>query len=262
MTQPDTAENASVPGQSGRGAPADAESAPVTDNGREAANGLLSWPGLPFVAPLAAFLLFTSVEAELTSSLPYEVIYSIKITLCALVLWFCRHAFPTWSSRGVGMAVLLGAAGCAVWVGLEMLQRQILESAGLVSWLPQRAGYEVTLSGTSVSQVLFVGVRLLGLSVLVPLLEELCWRGFLGPFLLDDDFRKVAAGTMTPRSFLIVVAVFTSMHPEILSAVVWCSGMNLLWIRTRNLWACVAAHASTNLVLGGYVLATGSWHLW
>ncbi|MFN5898356.1 MAG: type II CAAX prenyl endopeptidase Rce1 family protein, partial [Planctomyces sp.] len=62
--------------------------------------------------------------------------------------------------------------------------------------------------------------------------------------------------------FLIVLAVFTAMHPEILAAVVWVSGMNLLWQRTGNLWACVVAHAATNLLLGLYIIRTGSWHLW
>jgi membrane protease YdiL (CAAX protease family) len=52
------------------------------------------------------------------------------------------------------------------------------------------------------------------------------------------------------------------MHPEILAAVVWVSGMNLLWQRTGNLWACVVAHAATNLLLGLYIIRTGSWHLW
>ncbi len=262
MTDPDVAGGAEGSEPRREDAPGTGESAVAAVREDEAADGLLAWPGFPFVAPLAAFLVLTSAEAELVPSLSYEVCYSLKVALCALVLWFCRRAFPPWSSRGVAMAVSLGAAGCVVWVVLEVLQSEVLKAAGLAVWLPRRAGYEVELQGISVSRAIFVSVRLLGLCVLVPLLEELCWRGFLAPFLIDDDFRTIAAGTMTKRSFLIVVVAFTSMHPEILAAVVWCSGMNLLWMRTRNLWACVAAHASTNLLLGGYVLATRSWHLW
>jgi hypothetical protein len=32
-------------------------------------------------------------------------------------------------------------------------------------------------------------------------------------------------------------------------------------LRTRNIWDCVAAHATTNLLLGIYVVATGEWWL-
>ena len=36
----------------------------------------------------------------------------------------------------------------------------------------------------------------------------------------------------------------------------------LLFLRTRDIWAACIAHASTNLALGFYVLATGHWEFW
>ena len=32
-------------------------------------------------------------------------------------------------------------------------------------------------------------------------------------------------------------------------------------LRTRNIWDCVAAHAITNLILGIYVVHSGTWRL-
>jgi membrane protease YdiL (CAAX protease family) len=34
-----------------------------------------------------------------------------------------------------------------------------------------------------------------------------------------------------------------------------------LMVRTRNIWDCVVAHALTNLILGIYVVTTGTWRL-
>ena len=36
----------------------------------------------------------------------------------------------------------------------------------------------------------------------------------------------------------------------------------LLYTRTNNLWAPVVAHTVTNAILGVWIVATGSWHLW
>jgi hypothetical protein len=38
--------------------------------------------------------------------------------------------------------------------------------------------------------------------------------------------------------------------------------MNVLLYRTKNLWACVVAHAVSNALLGTWVVLTGSWELW
>ena len=41
----------------------------------------------------------------------------------------------------------------------------------------------------------FIAVRMLGLVVLVPLIEELFWRSFLIRWLIDPEFQKVPIGT-------------------------------------------------------------------
>ena len=103
---------------------------------------------------------------------------------------------------------------------------------------------------------------MLGLAVVVPLMEEVFWRGFLIRYLVNDDFESVPQGTYTPLSFWVVVLLFTLAHPELLAAAIWCAGINLVLYRTKNLWACIVAHAVTNLLLGVYILASGAWVLW
>ena len=49
---------------------------------------------------------------------------------------------------------------------------------------------------------------------------------------------------------------------EPLAAVVWFSMVTWLYVRTKSIWDCVVAHAVTNLLLGIYVIWTGSWYLW
>ena len=54
--------------------------------------------------------------------------------------------------------------------------------------------------------------RLLGFLVLVPIVEELAFRGFLARRIIDSDFDKVPLGTFSWSSFLVSSAVFGAMH--------------------------------------------------
>ena len=63
-------------------------------------------------------------------------------------------------------------------------------------------------------------------------------------------FVGCAVGTLVP----------VLMHPgEMLAAAAWFSLITGLMALTRNIWDCVVAHATTNLLLGVYVVATGEW---
>ena len=53
-----------------------------------------------------------------------------------------------------------------------------------------------------------------------------------------------------------------AMHPgELAAAFVWFSMITGLMVTTRNIWDCVAAHATTNLLLGIYVVSFNQWQL-
>jgi membrane protease YdiL (CAAX protease family) len=47
-----------------------------------------------------------------------------------------------------------------------------------------------------------------------------------------------------------------------LAAIVWFSMVTWLYTRTHSIWDCVLAHATTNLLLGLYIVNTGAWELW
>lgn len=110
-----------------------------------------------------------------------------------------------------------------------------------------------------------VGLRFFRLVIIVPIVEELFWRGFLMRFLVNEsDFRSVPIGTFTMKSFLITTAGFCLEHsptdyPAAIAVGLLFNGV-AYW--TRSLTACVLAHAVTNLALGIYVMKTGQWGFW
>jgi CAAX prenyl protease-like protein len=108
----------------------------------------------------------------------------------------------------------------------------------------------------------FVAVRFLGLVLLVPVFEELFWRSFLIRWLIAEDFTAVPIGKVTPLAAVVSSVIFGAAHPEWLPAVL--TGLAWAWLlrRTASVSACVVSHATANLALGVYVLATGDWKFW
>jgi membrane protease YdiL (CAAX protease family) len=82
-------------------------------------------------------------------------------------------------------------------------------------------------------------------------------------FVVREDWWAVPFGQVTRLAAVVGTAVPMMMHPaELLAALVWFSLVTWLMIRTKNIWDCVAAHATTNLLLGIYVVTQHQWQLW
>jgi len=111
--------------------------------------------------------------------------------------------------------------------------------------------------------VLFVAVRVLSSVTLVPVLEELFWRGWLMRWWIDRNFLAVRLGTYQAAAFWLVAVLFASEHGPywdvgLIAGIVY----NLWLIRTGNLADCMLAHAVTNGTLAAYVLVAGQWQYW
>ena len=100
--------------------------------------------------------------------------------------------------------------------------------------------------------------------IVVPLVEEIFWRGFLLRYFVREDFHNVPMGTFTWKSFSIVSVAFCFEHtmPDWPAALVTSVLYNWVAIRTRSLLACVVTHAVTNAGLACYILATKQWGFW
>lgn len=108
----------------------------------------------------------------------------------------------------------------------------------------------------------FLLVRFFGLALLVPVIEEAFLRAFLMRFVMHDNWTEIPFGTVNRMALAAGILVPVLYHPEKLAALVWFSLVTWLMVRTKNFWNCVVAHSVTNLLLGIYVVTTGSWQLW
>jgi CAAX protease family protein len=223
-------------------------------------------PWLPYVAPMAAFLLLTSAEGWLpppsvgSPRTYYPAFYAFKIAVVAVVCWLCRSTWrdllPRPGIKSTVLAVGLGVIVTAFWVGLDGLYPIYGDVGSRAAFNPN------TLS--PVAEAGFLAVRMLGLVLVVPFFEELFWRSFVIRWIIDPDhFRDIPIGRVTPMAAAITAALFALEHPaEWLPALL--TGGLWAWLlhQTKSVSACFISHAIANLGLGIYVLMTGQWKFW
>jgi CAAX prenyl protease-like protein len=215
----------------------------------DSTKNLLDHPAVLYVLPFVVFLLLTELARWIPNSQLW--LYPLKTALAgALLLWFGRtysEIRPEFSPLALGVGVLVFALWVPLYGGYLLLgEPEIINP------------YE--LAGRAAPP--WIGVRLFGSSVVVPVMEELFWRSFLLRYLINPDFRRVPLGTFTWFSFAVTAALFGVEHNQWFAGVVAGMLYALLLYRTKSLFACILAHAVTNLLLGLYVLYTGQWQYW
>ncbi len=220
------------------------------------AGRLVEKPWLPYVFPFALFLLFTGPVQYFPALTPY--LYIAKTVIVGALLWFWRHEYAADVSPGLSpgewaAAVLCGLLALVIWVAPE----------GHLFQLDKTSGFDPHALGESKGAAVFlIFVRLIGAAVVVPIMEELFWRSFLMRWMINPDFRSVPMGAFSWLSFLSVAIVFGLEHHRLVVGIAVGLLYNLLLVRQKKLKGAIAAHAVTNLGLGIYVLATGSWMFW
>jgi exosortase E/protease (VPEID-CTERM system) len=104
--------------------------------------------------------------------------------------------------------------------------------------------------------------RVLGSVLVVPLAEELAFRGYLIRRLIAADFRSIPPGRFTWASFALSSAAFGALHGHWLAGTLAGACYTLALYRRGRLGDAVLAHALTNALIAAYVLTTGTWSLW
>ena len=133
--------------------------------------------------------------------------------------------------------LLVGLAVFAIWIGPEQFD-----------WAWYRRFCIVGEEGTQAvaeAGAAMIAVRLIGSAFVISVAEELFFRKWLISF----------------AGFWWMVALFAIEHDHWLVGAIAGAAYGLLYLR-RGLLAAIVAHATTNLVLGLWVLKTGQWQFW
>jgi CAAX prenyl protease-like protein len=215
-----------------------------------------------FVAPMAVFLALLGLNSLLEKpggafwlASPEYWIYPAQTIVCGLLLiWFWR-VYRLQPLRRIVFSVAVALLVFALWISPQ----------ALFGWAPRSDGFNPEVfSDQPTAYWGTVFFRFLRLVVVVPLVEEIFWRGFLLRYLINEKFTTVPVGAFSWFSFAVVTVAFGFAHSRAdwIPALITGALYNCVAYRTKSLSSCVLAHALTNLLLGLWIMKTRQWGFW
>lgn len=205
--------------------------------------------GPALLVPFLAMLGVGIVAAAFTDGLDW--LYPAKILCVAAVLWRFRSAYARLRFEWTWPPVLIGSAVFVLWYALE--------PPPTVADLELRTAIATSAVPLAATWLVF---RVVGSVLVVPLVEELAFRGYLMRRLVSSDVSIGGPLTFTWPSFLISSVAFGVMHGRWVAGI--CAGLafaGAFYLR-RQLGDAVVAHVVANLLIAIAVLGFGQWRFW
>lgn len=208
---------------------------------------------LPFAAYIV-FLILGHLLKEVFPAADLRWLYALQIgTVLGLMALYARSyvelleraAVP---ARAWWQACGLGALAFVIWINVDLRG-------------PGGDSFDATAADGTLDGML-AAVRLLGAVVVVPVMEELFWRSFVLRWIASRDFLAQAPSAAGWRALVVSSVLFGVEHETWLAGIFAGLIYGGLYMRSANLWLPIAAHATTNLLLGVWVLLTANWHYW
>ncbi|HZS57106.1 MAG TPA: CAAX prenyl protease-related protein [Bryobacteraceae bacterium] len=229
----------------------------------EAATQSRSWldnyQGAKYVAPFLIFIAFLAISSELGLDARWDA--PLRVIVLAVVCLICwPRELPILPVKPV-MSIAVGTAVFVLWIAPDFLfpgyRQSVLLSNSFTGHLHS------SLRPSELQSTWVLVWRSIRAVVIVPIVEELFWRGWMMRWIINIDFQKVPLGAYTPLAFWITAILFAAEHGPY-----WDVGLvtgiiyNLWMIRTKSVSDCILMHAVTNAILSAYVIGAAQWQYW
>jgi CAAX prenyl protease-like protein len=225
----------------------------------------LKSPEFARIAAFAAYILLLAADPYLAHWLSQfpgadaRWLYAVRVAVtAAILLWFWRDYHELRGHAGAGLLqhVALATSGgvlvFALWI-LPYPAWAVLQGGG--------QGFTPVFADGSMDWGLAI-IRLCGVVLVVPVMEELFFRSFLMRWLENRHFMAQDPAQVSAFAFMATAVLFAVEHQ------LWLAGLLAgliyggLYCWTRRLWVSVLAHAVTNGLLGLWVIHARAWHYW
>jgi CAAX prenyl protease-like protein len=204
--------------------------------------------------PFFVFVALTVCQGRFGEEARYWI-YLIKTLVGAWLIYEVWPLVPEMRWAFSWEAVLVGVAVFGVWVGLDDRYPKLTKRE--LDWNP--------IAGFATAPALawlFIAVRLVGSSLVVPPIEETFYRSFLYRFFARVDFLSMPMNQLIWLPLILTATLFGLSHQEWLAGILCGLAYQWLVLRKNRLGDAMTAHAITNFLLGVWVVLKGDWHFW
>jgi len=203
-----------------------------------------SHPAAIRIAPFVIFVLLTAGQGKFGAASAYW--FYLAKTLAGLAMILVMRPYVTemrWAFSWE--AVLVGVGIFVMWIGLSG------------EWTTQSK-----FGGFTPAAKLCMAVHVMGMTLVVPPLEEIFYRSFLYRYVARPDFLSVPLNWFGARAFWITACLFGLAHDEWLAGILCGAAYQWLVLRKNRVGDAMTAHAITNFLLGLWVVTRGAWQFW
>jgi len=205
-------------------------------------------------APFFIFCVLTTAGFMLGEDWKFWL-YALKVFVGAWLIYEMRPFVAEMRWAVSWEAIVIGIAVFVVWVGLNPyypMNHLVFKDTAESIWNP----FERFGAGSSLAWTLMC-IRIAGMALVVPPLEEVIYRSLLYRYFVRTDFLEMPLNRFHPTSFIVTALLFGFMHYEWLAGILCGLAYQWLVLRKNRLGDAMTAHAITNFLLGVYVVWKG-----
>ncbi len=204
-------------------------------------------PTVPYLMPFLAILAAAMISRALSAD--FEWFYPLRVVAAGGALFYFRRSYRDLDWRFGWIGAAAGVLVFAIWMAFE----KTFHSAA-----PAPLAH-----ASSAARIAWVTMRIVGAVVMVPIAEELAFRGFLLRRLQSADFEAVSWRLFAWGPFLISSVAFGILHGERWLAGAIAGGIfALAQLRRGRIGDAILAHSVANALVAAWVLFAGDWNLW
>ncbi|WP_277988629.1 exosortase E/protease, VPEID-CTERM system [Salipiger bermudensis] len=190
-----------------------------------------------------------------------ELAYGLRVAAVGAVLVLYRAPLADAIGRLGRVPAPITLAAAAPW---------LCGTAVFLFWLalapvaePAEAAAPATLTALPpVLLALWIALRVIGSVIIVPVIEELAFRGYLQRRLISADWLAVAQDRLTPFAVLGSATAFGMLHGAWLAGILSGILFSLMTRLRGRLIDAIIAHAVANALIAIWVIGFGRWDLW
>ncbi len=200
---------------------------------------------VPFMALMAGSILASA-------SAPYDTwMYGVKIALAVTALAVLRQRYDALRERVSPLAIVTGLVIGIAWIATDPGAAPKLGS-DLGVWIAAQPWWLAAM---------WLAVRAFGGIIVVPIVEELAFRGLLYHWIIARRFDEVPFAQLSWIALVVSSTLFGLMHSRPIAGALAGAIFALLMVRSGRLSDAVAAHVAANAAIIAWAIALGQWSL-